>query len=106
MDITVNTIEYKDKRSLGTELLFIIACEKVKGSELVNVRLANVESAATFRNSAAAILRKLKRDGVISLFVFEDEIASSDKTECIYLLNKFPSLAEMEASEMGIYIKL
>ena len=106
MDITFNTVEYKDKRSLGTELLFMIACERVRGSELLNVRLANAESSATFRNSAALILRKLKREGVISLFVFEDELASSDKTECVYLLNKFPKLAEIEPAETGIYVKL
>ena len=106
MNTTVHTIEYKDKKSLNTELLFIIACERVAGRELVNVRLSNTETGATFRNSAAALLRAMKREGVITLFVFEDELRDQEKTESIYLVNKYPALASAEACETGIYIKL
>ena len=106
MDISVYDIEYRDKKSLSTELSFAVACERVKGNELLNVRLTNPECASTFRNSATSLLRAMKRDGVISLFVFEDELASADKTECSYLLNKYPDLSGVAVSDAGIYIKL
>ena len=106
MEISAHEIEFKDQRALSTELLFMIACDRVDGCELMNVRLLNLEALPRFKKTAATLLRAMKREGHIRLFVFEDELFITEKTECVYLLNKYPELASRECSECGIYIKL
>lgn len=107
MEISVHRIEYTDSKGLFTELNFIIACDRVSHKELINVCLANEGVAETFRNSATRILKAMKREGTIQLFVFEPEIDNSEKTESVYLLNKFPELSEQSTGNPNsIFIKL
>lgn len=107
MEISVHEIEYVGSKELFTELNFIIACDRVCHKELINVRLSNVSTAETFKNSATRILKGMKRQGVIQLFVFESEVNDSEKTESVYLLNKFPELSEkVSDNSNSIFIKL
>jgi hypothetical protein len=106
MDIVTYPIEFKDARSLSTEIRFYIACERVAGRELLNIRPADPCSASRFINAATRLLRTMKRSGAIQLYVFESELADSEKTESVFLLNKYPVLASRDVSETGIYVKL
>ena len=106
MDIVTYPIDFKDIRSLSTEVKFYIACERVAGRELLNIRPADEQESARFINAAVRLLKGMKRSGMIQLFVFESELADPDKTESVFLLNKFPELASREVSETGIYVKL
>ena len=107
MEVAVHRIEYKDSKTLFTELHFVIACDRISHKDLINVRLANENAAETFRNSATRILKAMKRDGTIKLFVFESDINNTEKTEVVYLLNKFPELSDItDENPNSIFVKL
>ena len=107
MSISVHNVTYKDLKELSVELEYIVACNRVAANELINIILENVDMLSRFRNSATKILKGMKRDGVIQLFVFEDELNIQEKMESIYLLNKFSFLSkENKGRENSVYIKL
>ena len=107
MSLYVRTIKYKDTKELSVELEFLSACAKVEGHELMKLVLENTEMQTRFKNCASKLLRAMKRDGVIKLFVFESELESTEKMETIYLINKFPDLASIDSySDNAIYVKL
>lgn len=106
MSLSLHNIRFTDSKDLSVELEFIIACNKIEGNELIKLTLENTELVQKFRSSSARLLKSAKKDGVIRLFVFEDEL-SQEKTESVYLLNKYPSLAENSTGDPSvIYIKL
>ena len=108
MSLFLHGINYKDAKTLQTELEFIVACNKVEGKELIKLSLLNEEALLRFKNAATRILKNMKRDGVIKLFLFENEFSSEEKMETIYMMNKFPFLFESEEprSESSLYIKI
>ncbi len=107
MNFTNQKIKYRDMKDLSVQLEFIVACNKVQGNELINVSLENTEAASRFRSSAIKLLRAMKRDGVIKLFVFENDLGNFEKMETVYMINKFPFLSEIKKlSETTVYIKL
>lgn len=107
MLFSVKEITYTDSKNLSVELEFIIACSKVEGAELIKLKLLNENMAGRFANSAARLLKSMKKDGIIKLYLFENELSSQEKMESVYLLNKFPSLSDIkEFSQTDIYIKL
>jgi hypothetical protein len=107
MEVAVHRIEYTDSKTLFTELHFAIACDRISRKDLINVRLVNENVSETFRNSATRILKAMKREGTIKLFVFENDIENTEKTEVVYLLNKFPNLPEITSENPNsIFIKL
>ena len=100
-------ISYRDIKTLSVELEYAVALKKVEGYELLKIKLENTGVLTRFKNSSAKILKSMKRDGVIKLFVFENDLDSSDVMESIYLKNKYPFLSEIEdLSDSSIYIKL
>lgn len=106
MSFSLYNVKYTDAKDLSVELEFIIACNKVEGNELIKISVENTDTKDKFRVSASRLLRAMKKDGVIRLFVFEDDL-SSEKTESVYLLNKFPFLSESnELSPYAVYVKL
>lgn len=107
MSFSTKEITYTDPGSFSVELEFTVACSRVEGVDLLKLSLANSDMAKRFQSSAAKLLKAMKRDGIIKLFVFENELASQEKMESIYLLNKFPELTFIEErSDTNIYIKL
>ena len=107
MEAVVHSIEYKDSRTLETEITFLIACDKVARNELINIRLVNKEKVQSYKNAITRILKAAKRDGFIQLFVFENDINDAQRTDAIYLINKFPYLSCLEAVDASsIYVKL
>jgi len=106
MSLSLHNIKFTDTKNLSVELEFIIACNRVKGNELIRLSLENTDTAGKFRAAALRLLKSIKKDGIIQLYVFEDELFD-DKTESVYLLNKFPYLSENnEKSADAVYIKL
>lgn len=107
MSLSLHNIKFTDYKDLSVELEFIIACNKISGNELIKLTLENTDMQQKFKTAATRILKSVKKDGIIQLFVFENELLISDKTESIYLLNKFPFLLENNnESENVLYIKI
>ena len=107
MSVSLHNIKFTDAKDLSVELEFIIACNKIEGNELIKISLENTEMQQKFKSAVSRLLKSIKKDGVIRLFVFEEELNHTEKTESIYLLNKFPFLAgESEGSPTSVYIKL
>lgn len=107
MSLSLHKITFSEPKVLSVELEFIIACNKVEGNELIKITLENTEMIQKFKSSATRHLRSAKKDGAIRLFVFEDELTHQEKTESVYLLNKYPTLGEnCECDPASIYIKL
>ena len=84
MSFSVKEVTYTDLKSFSVELEFIIACSKVEGIDLVKLTLSNENMSKRFFNSAVKFLKAMKRDGVIKLFLFENDLASAEKMESIY----------------------
>ena len=105
MKIKKHLIEYKDAKSLSSELEFAIACDKVEGYEICRIRSSIDESSVKFINASVRILKTMKKDGVIQLYVLGSELGSEEKMESVYLLNKYPELAESDNSLESVYIK-
>ena len=100
-------INFTDIKSLSVELEFIIACNKVEGNELIKISLDNTDMEIKFKSAVTRLLKAIKKDGAIQLFIFENELSEQEKTESVYLLNKFPFLAECNSADANsIYIKL
>ncbi|MBE6635254.1 MAG: hypothetical protein E7617_03540 [Ruminococcaceae bacterium] len=107
MRLAIHEIEYRDTAALSSEIEFAVACDRVEGKDLINIRLKNLNMLSRFNSAAAKLLRAMKREGVIQLFIFENEISDTEKMETVYLLNKFPELADMEKyGEGSVIIKL
>ena len=107
MSISVHTVKYTSTKDLSVELEFIIACNKISGNELIMITLENTDMQQKFKNGATRLLKSMKKDNVIQLFVFADELSLDEKTESVYLLNKFPSLIEdYDTNQNTVYIKI
>ena len=107
MSFSVHNLKYKDYNDLATEIEFIIACNRIKGEELVKITLSNIEMQDRFQNAITKHLRAMKRDGAIKMFIFEPGLESQEKTESIYLINKFPFLSELQSYDNNtVYIKI
>ncbi len=107
MELSVHKLKYKDAKSLSTELYFAVACARVEGYELIKLELENSELSQRYVSSASKLLKTMKRDGVIQLFLLETELCEADKMEAVYLINKFPELQGIDApSDAAFYVKL
>jgi len=106
LNFRTRIVKYKNMRSLNTDLLYAIAAERAAGHEIACVELENNELADAFIRSSSKILKALKRDGYIRLYIFESELSDTDKMETVYMINKFPFLSDSERREAVIYIKL
>lgn len=107
MSLTLHKIKFTDIKNLSVEIEFIIACSRIEGNELIKLSLENTEAEQKFKTAVSKVLRSIKKDGVIQLFVFENELKEQDKTESVYLLNKFPFLSGAEESDScSVYMKL
>ena len=107
MSLSIHNVKFTYAKELSVELEFIIARNKVEGNELIKLNLENTDLSSKYKSAVSRLLKSIKRDGVIRLFVFEDELVIQEKTESIYLLNKFPFLSEIkDADSCAVYIKL
>ena len=94
MEIKIYEITYKDIRDLELQIEFSVATGRVEGRELIGFKVLNDDFESRGKNHISKILRGMKREGIVKLFVFEDDLANHEKMESVYMLNKFPSLLE------------
>lgn len=107
MEIFINDIKYTDMKDLSVQLEFAIACAKVSGKELIGLKCVDAENCARFKNGVSKILRGMKKDGIVQLFVFDDGLLAKESTESIFMLNKFPELSDFSKGlENLVYVKL
>lgn len=104
--LNIYRIEFKNAKALNTELLYLIASERARGKELVAFTVDNESDTDAFIRSCSKILKALKKDGYIRLYVFAAELDDNDKMETVYMLNKFPELEKEEKRENIIFVKL
>lgn len=98
--------KFTDQKELSKELEFTVACEKVKGGELLLIR-SDSEETTKFKVAAEKILKGMKRDGVIKLFVGAADLFDPDRMEGVYLLNKYPELSQAKKTVTdAFYIKI
>ena len=95
MNITTNELTGKNSELLTTEIKFFIAAAKAVGNDLIQLkikRLGDDEREARRMNTITRILKSVKRQGLIQLFIISTEI-NAQTTESAYLKNKYPELA-------------
>ena len=92
-------LEYMKPEYLMTELRFNIAAARAERMELIRLELVNDEDRVRRRQYTSILvrLRQLKREGVIQFFATEEDFVGGT-TEAVYLLNKYPELAELAAA--------
>ncbi len=104
MELSVHKIAYTDSKSLSVELNFAFACDRVAGKEISVIVPENEASIKRFVSAAERLLKNMKRIGDIQLYIFESELDEVDKREVVYLLNRFPDLAEINERRSGVII--
>ena len=107
MEFKVYEITYKDIRDLVMQLEFLVASGRVEGRELIGFKVLNEDFESKGKNHISKILRGMKRDGIVKLFVFENDLFNHEKMESVYMINKFPSLLKKEkTSSDTVYVKI
>jgi hypothetical protein len=93
---------------LITEIMFFVASARAVKSELVRLSIKErLDSECQDKHIEAVnkILRTMKRNGSIQLFIFSRELKNAS-TEAEYLKNKFPKLSDINLSEDYFIVKL
>ena len=93
MNINTYKIKYSSPRELDMELNYQVASARVREDALFGV-IIEAESMEKAESAAAKSLRGLKKRGRIQLFEFVRELSVGESVESVYLVNKYPSLAE------------
>lgn len=86
-----------------TELVFTIACARADGENLLRFNFLEGDTEREMK-VAQKELKALKRRGAVQLFATFEDFEKAD-TEAEFLLNKFPTLEELDA-ENFILVKL
>lgn len=100
MEIQISELTGKNAGELVTEIRFFVAAAKSTGKDFVKLFMSGefVASASKLA-SISRILKTLKREGSVQLFVFSADFATAS-TEIAYLKNKYPEiLVESEGRE-------
>ena len=98
--------------NLSTELRYEIATAKVDGLQLLRINLCNnaLEDSGYTKliGGAIRLLKEMKREGRVQFIASKDSF-EKNKTEAVFLINKYPELFPLEQNTNGcefIYIKL
>ena len=70
MEVKIYEITYKDVRDLALQLEFSVAIGRVEGRELIGFKVLNDDFESKGKNHISKILRGMKREGIVKLFVF------------------------------------
>lgn len=107
MKLSCQDINYVDAKAMAMEVLYKIASIRVAGSEVLYVKLANCDMSQRFLSAGNKLFKKLKKNGTIQLYINAEELTSQEKTESIYLLNKYPELeSEIDTSATAFLMKI
>ena len=87
---------------LETEIMFSVASARAQGIDFLKIDT----KAGGVKNAAEKLLRQLKKQGRIQLFVDAGELRGSS-TEAQYLINKYPDALDVfENGEEAIIVKI
>ncbi len=109
-----STVDLQVKKNDGVapEIMFLIASERVSGTELLCFNLPQDDDEAVERRLAMQAIRTLKEmkgRGAIQLYATRDSFVALT-TEAQYLINKYPELFEDvdygQMSDRALYVKL
>ena len=103
MEIQVNELTGKNAEELVTEIRFFVAAAKSTNKDFAKLFVSDEIAASASRlASVLRILKALKREGIIQLFVFSGDFLNAS-TEMAYLKNKYPEILK-EERERGFYL--
>lgn len=97
--------------ALETEIMFLLATEKVNGCELVSLTLqknSDEPTRAKEKGIVTRLLRRMKSEGKIQFFATGESFVAST-TEAKYLINKYPDIIDGVDPDSGteyFYVKL
>lgn len=90
---------------LETDILFAIASTRAREIELLELNISD-EGFTKIYESSVKILKKLKKQGKIQIYISSEEFFGTSK-EAMYLKNKYPELDEVcEGKAQKILIKI
>ena len=102
MNILNYTLSKDVKSNIETEVLFVVASARAQGKEFIEFVLADEKQYSMI----AVILRRLKKQGKIQIFVGQNDFESNTK-EVMYLKNKFSELvSEFSGGSEKILVKI
>jgi hypothetical protein len=107
MKISTHNVIYKDKAELAYEYAYRIACARSLRFEVCVFYLENTEYTSRFKNASKATLKVLKKKGIVQLFIDGEDMPSAEKTEAVYLYNKYSDeLSSQDFSKPCFIVKL
>lgn len=95
----IYNVTAEKKVNIETEILFAIAEARTNKVDLIRVDLGIATDATVSHRATVGkrYLRAMKKAGKIQAFVHSDEL-SENTTDCIYILNKYPTLTKDAAN--------
>lgn len=107
MDFVTYKIKSVSAYDMRTEIIYTVKGAFVRGERLIVLNFTEVEPWNLIKSRAVKILRALKREKAIECFADSAELCDAVTTEAVYLLNKFPALAErIDKEGKNIIIKI
>ena len=107
MDFVTYKIESSSAYDMKTEIIYTVKGAFVAGERLIVLNFVAEEPWSVLEPRAAKILRALKREKAIELFVDASELKDAAPVEAVYLLNKFPKLPEsVDIGGKNIIVKI
>jgi hypothetical protein len=104
LKVSVIEICWSGYKNFETDVLYYIASSRAQGFEAIVFHLKTDSDEAPFRSASVRLCKKLKRKGIIQMFLFGENIVSQT-TESAYLLNKYPKLPDV-ISGLGTNVTL
>lgn len=110
MKYIVINLQGKDQNEISTEIMFELAGAKIDGAELVRFNIENADDDSGKKRSSAMlkVLKNMKSAGKIQFYATPESFAG-EKTEAVFLINKYPELFERKEPDNNImyaYVKL
>ena len=91
--------------ALETEIMFSVASARAQGIDFLKIDILG-EKAAGIKSASSKLLRSLKKQGRIQLFVDVRELGGVS-TEAQYLTNKYPEIPDLFANDTeAIIVKI
>ena len=105
MKYTTFAITSSNQSIEETEILFSIASARANHIDFLKLIL-DLEQGEKIALNATKVLKSLKKQGRIELFINSDEL-SGDSTEAEYLRNKFPEICDIRnEGELSLIVKV
>lgn len=107
MNIKTFKITGNTRNLIKTELMFFSAAARSADIRLIKLVIENKDpkkSTEMLQNHVDSVLRSMKRQGLIELFVFSKD--TTKVTEIEYLNNKFPQLEPISENDNFYTVKV